>query len=71
MDVMHIAHTALRQIDDGEYRDPDDVERVPEQAKHSKRRMNVGAESLGEDLPIMVSSHSVPRRRAGRGSRPE
>ena len=38
------------QIDDREERDPDDVERVPEQGEAQDAAQDVGAESLGEDL---------------------
>src|SRR3954454_4686953 len=38
------------EIDDGEERHPNDVERVPEQAEAKEATQDVGAESFGEDL---------------------
>ena len=59
---MTVAHAALPQeIDDRKYRDPDDVERVPEtRAKHRKRRRISARKPLANTCAIMVRSQRVP-----------
>ena len=51
VEMSTIAHArAPEQIDDRKYRDPDDVERVPEQCKAKNAAQDVGAKAFGEHL---------------------
>src|SRR3954453_2301141 len=44
------SYATPKQIDDGEYPDPDDVERVPEQRKEHNPAQDIGTKTLCEDL---------------------
>src|SRR6202035_5182015 len=47
---LHRSYGAPQEIDDRENRDPDNIQRMPEQREAKDAALNVGAKTLGEDL---------------------